>query len=593
MKKTLLLAAAALATVSASAELTNQILPGCYFTGMSHNGQYAVSCLDGGILTFMNLTTGENTTFEGDGYTTEYTSGIGNCISNNGILVGSTTPVGSAAYLENGTWYNLPVINAEYTNLSNGITADGSVICGNIGTDKIDIKTENIMCVPCVWYRQADGSYSEPVILPYPAKDYTGRVPQYAKALSISDDGNVVAGQITDYGGFVQQPIVYTRDDKGEWSYTLMCPELINPENLVFPEYPGECPMGPEMESFMTAEEKDAYNKAYEEWNATLPLDYSKYPNMEDYMSDESKAKYAAAQEEYAKAVAEWEELYYPFVETYQQTMDASKLFVFNNCYISPNGKYYLTSTQDQGGGIWMAPGKRNMRPLDNGFDTPVEESAFAAPYVMNIETGTYTVVPTTSNIQACFVANDGTVLGTSEIFTKPQAMVLTPGASEYKPLEVYLEETSSPRAAAWMNENMRHDMIEFNYDTFEEVTVPNVMLSGSPYASADLTVFCTAAMNVWDYNDEYYYYSYIIYPDRTVDAVEDIAGSEFAVEALKGGIVNVKGGNATVEVYTLGGEKAFAAQGTGAISTGLAEGFYIVKATSDGGKTVVLKAAF
>lgn len=591
MKKTLLLATAALITASASAELKNQILPGYYFTGMSHNGQYAVSTLDGGILTFMDLTNGESTTYEGDGYNSEYTSGIGNCISNNGILVGSTVASGNAAYLEKGEWHYLPVLNEEYTNLSNGITSDGNVICGNIGTDKIDINSENIMCVPCVWYRQDDGSYSQPVLLPHPDKDYTGRTPQYIKAISISDDGNVVAGQITDYGGFVQQPIVYTRNDKGEWNYQLLCPELINSTKIEFPEYPGEAPEAPNMNNFMTEEEIAAYNSAYQEWSTTYPIDYSKYPNQEDYMSDESKAKYNDALAEYNVKFAEWEELFYPFSELYFESQESSKLFVFNSCYISPNGKYYLTSTQSQGG-IWMSNKRKGTSALDEGFDTPVEETSYASPYVLNIETGEYSTVIGNSDIQASFIADDGTVLATSEIYTKPQAMVLTPGASEYLPLEVYLAETS-PMAASWMNENMRHDMLDYDPDTFEEITIPNVMISGAPYAASDLSVFCTASLNVWDVYDENYYYSYIIYADKTVDAVEDVADSEFAVEALKGGVVSVKGDNATVEIYTLGGEKAFQGQGTGMISTGLAEGFYIVKATSENGKTVVLKAAF
>ena len=239
-----------------------------------------------------------------------------------------------------------------------------------------------------------------------------------------------------------------------------------------------------------------------------------------------------------------------------------------------------------------MSNKRKGTSALDEGFDTPVEETSYASPYVLNIETGEYSTVIGNSDIQASFIADDGTVLATSEIYTKPQAMVLTPGASEYLPLEVYLAETS-PMAASWMNENMRHDMLDYDPDTFEEITIPNVMISGAPYAASDLSVFCTASLNVWDVYDENYYYSYIIYADKTVDAVEDVADSEFAVEALKGGVVSVKGDNATVEIYTLGGEKAFQGQGTGMISTGLAEGFYIVKATSENGKTVVLKAAF
>ena len=148
------------------------------------------------------------------------------------MLVGSTTPVGTAAYVKGGEWHLLPVPYPEHTNLAHGITPDGKVICGVVGNDDVSLDATNIMSLPAVWYLQDDGTYGEPVVLPHPEKDFTGRVPQYVSAISISDDGKTVVGQVRDYRGSMEEPIVYTCNDKGEWSYTLICPELINPKSF-------------------------------------------------------------------------------------------------------------------------------------------------------------------------------------------------------------------------------------------------------------------------------------------------------------------------------------------------------------------------
>lgn len=596
MKKTLLLAVAAAFFASAQAD-KYQILPSFALQGFSPNGNYAVSVDPyGGSLILLNLVDGTSETFTGDGYTSEYTAGIGVNISNNGILVGSDTPAGSAVYLENGVWKRLPVINEELTNLSNGISADGTVICGNLGNTSISPDAATVMCIPCVWYRQADGTYSEPVLLPHPDTDFNGRVPQYITASSISADGKVVCGQIRDYVGMIHEPIVYICDDKGEWSYKLIGRQFINPNKIEIPADPGDSPQQPSLDQFMSDADLDAYNEAMSKWDGN----YANYPNMLDYISPEGLAAYDAAMDEFEPLFNKWMEDFDDYMAAYQATVSESKAFLFNCAYISPDGKKYLTSTESAGGGIWMAK-KKQRRVIaalsdvetEPGFDDePEEETEQGAPFVIDVDDSSSWTCSSEKGIQASYIADDYTVLGTHDFSGAATAVVLTPNASEYQTLEDYLA-TFDPEASTWMNENMRHDVESYDYATGEMVVLNNVMLSGVPYGTPDLSVIGTVANNMWDYESDSYIYSYILKLNKKTDSADTIGADAFAVKVLDGATVCVEGQEALVEIYNAAGQKVYTATFAGAQTTGLPQGLYIVKATAADGRTATLKAAF
>jgi len=57
-------------------------------------------------------------------------------------------------------------------------------------------------------------------------------------ALSISDDGSTVVGQVVSANGFVTYPLVYTKGSDGKWSYKEYgLNEIVEP-GTVFPKYP-------------------------------------------------------------------------------------------------------------------------------------------------------------------------------------------------------------------------------------------------------------------------------------------------------------------------------------------------------------------
>ncbi|MBP3535916.1 MAG: hypothetical protein J6J93_00060, partial [Muribaculaceae bacterium] len=243
-------------------------------------------------------------------------------------------------------------------------------------------------------------------------------------------------------------------------------------------------------------------------------------------------------------------------------------------------------------GSIWMS-NKKDRKASPKDFDDfGEEEAAPATIYVIDIAAGTYKTYTSEKGLSASCVAADGTVLGTEDLNGARHAVIITPGAEDYQYLEDYFA-VKDPAAAAWMDENCRHDVEDWS--TGEPVILENIMISGTPYATPDLKKIGTCVGNSWNADaDAAFYYTYLFTPaDTPTTAVEDITDGTFAVKALAGGVVEVSGEAAHVTVYTLGGSKVYEGNVEGSVATGLAQGCYIVNATSKSGKTAVVKAAF
>lgn len=578
MTKPLLCAAfLAVAAMPAMAEKFNVEYPDFSIQRFSPDGKYAISAIEGTVL-LLNLDTEEHEAFEGDGISIGYNCGIGNCMANGGIFVGTTTG-NDAAYYNGSEWVQLKVPHPELVNGAHGITPDGSVICGGIGTAAVSVDTDAIMSVPCIWTRGEDGTYGDPVVLPHPTKDFTGRVPQYVTARYISDDGTVVAGQVRDFSGFIQEPVVYTKGTDGEWSYTMIHPELFNPGSYVFPEFPGDGPITPTLESFMTEEEIAAYNKAVEDWTASGTWDYDKYPNLNDFASEESQAKYAGAMEEFEIEFKEWEAKNTAFMEVFQKCLETAPEFTFNNVFLSADGKRYLTSTSSNNGG---------------GGVVPLAEDAaekVATPYLFNLEDNSYKTYESENGIVASDLTSDYTILGAHQTEDGlPQACVITPWDDKAMMINEYFN-TFDPANATWVEDNMTHDVPALDFETGETVILPDVLCSGTPIATPDKAIFGFNVENVWDYSIPTYFFSYIVYPSYA--GIEGVATDGFAVRSTGAGNLLVKGAEALVEVYSTDGAKVYETRGEGALSTGLPAGIYIVKATPAAGEAVTLKVAF
>ncbi|MGM9859621.1 MAG: hypothetical protein ACI31C_02575, partial [Muribaculaceae bacterium] len=233
MKKSLLVIAMMAAGVAAQAQFVEPLaMPGYSWQGISPDGKYVVSELNG-TLSIINLETYEEFLYEEDWSTgASYSGGLGNYLSATGIILGSTTSDGNACYWKDGEWFELYSEGTTDCNLANGITPDGSRICGSVSQAPFSVDAKVIMQVPCYWDATEDG-YGEYHVLPHPETDFSGRIPQYITALYISEDGKTIAGQVRDYTGFCVYPILYTQNADGEWSYSLPNIETFCPEGTV------------------------------------------------------------------------------------------------------------------------------------------------------------------------------------------------------------------------------------------------------------------------------------------------------------------------------------------------------------------------
>lgn len=643
MKKLLLMISAVMMSVGALfAQDANapKAYPSLVITAMSEDGNYVCGQeVMAGTLTVINRSTGESFTTANDEGMFYYSVGLGNCMSNTGIVVCSQTDAcEEAGYCLNGEWYVLPKRPEDVgVALAHGITPDGSRICGQVGRASFGLE-DNLMQQPVIWNRNADGTYADYVELPYPTKDFVGLMPQYVTAVAISADGKTIAGQVTCNSGFLQEPIIYREAEDGTWSYTLIHnKELFNPNDVVLPEYPGECPEYPNPSDYMTEEEIEAYNVAVEEYNQYTegypnkvefmtaeeyaqyqealenytgdgpypwPDDFMTaeeltayedavneyyenmppYPSMEDYMGAESKAKYDEAMAQYNAAYNEWEVKYYEYAEVYDSLLDAAPSFQFNSVYLSPNGRYL------------------SMTDLRASFFGPSDP---AVPYLFDLENGDYKTYGDKIDASVTFVSDNGSMLAAARLSLADNKLYTAyvcsnPEEGDFVLLQDYVKSVNED-VYNWMNTNMRHTYEEYELDEetwdYVPVIMEDALLTGLPTANGDLSCIATWVPNVWgvDYELEVmdYYYSYILPLGKTT-GVFNAASDNISFKALRGGLLEVKGAAKTIEIYDVNGRMVYRVDSPASrIATGLGNGIYVIKTTANNGKVSISKAAF
>ncbi len=518
MKKLLLLAAISVTGLTAWGEgFIRQVAPDLAISHISPNGRYVVSELYG-YLEIFDLENGTKKEFYGDENDgVAYGFGMGNSIADNGIGVGSTTYNGNACVYEDGTWTELPVPYPERTNLARGITPDARRICGTVGMASMSISTTSIMSVPCVWNRQDDGTYAGPVYLPHPDLDFTGRVPQYITAIAISDDGRTIAGQIRDYSGFMIQPIVYREDEKGEWSYEILFPELSNPDGIVLPEDPGDAPQNaPNMQDFMTPQELEDYNLALSKWEMSGGTDWANYPDMESFMTQEELDAFNAAVAAYDKEVEEWMVKYRPFQEALNKIMATGSSFLFNTVFLSPDGKVYASCTIKD-------------------VEDPTSWSGFRSvycPVFMDLEKNELRRLESEESMIVSCVTADYTVLAnTAGDVTPKQAYISLKGESEWVRLDKWLD-TVDPEVGDWFTENASHTVDVVDPDGMPAV-LEDYVCSGVATCTPDMTLFATYSELLWDSMISNFAESYI-FTVNTAGGVKGVEAVDKTVDTVR-----------------------------------------------------------
>lgn len=565
MKKLLLSLSIPFLAVSASA-IEPMVLEGEAITAISPNGVWAAGQIADGCVIIHNFETGDVWTYITDGAILNYYTGLANAISDIGVLIG-TTRTDNAAYWENGKWRDLPGVDPKYISNTGSITPDGSVICGGLGTATFSLDSDDLLLSPAVWYRQADGTYSDPVMLPHPEFDLTGRVPQYITAVGISNDGKTIAGQIRDFTGFMMEPIIYRCDDNGNWTYKMLARDLLNPQGIVFPEWPGELSdefLMPSQEWFMDQDQIDAFIEAFEEW------DYSDDgPQYEDFMTPEQIEAYNKAMAEYLEVYNPWAEKYVDFMNAYYEYVWSGTAFYFNNVRISPDGKSYLTTAE--------------MPDYSNHT------------IVIDIDTDTPKIYNSNQNILISCMTDDGSILGTLQAGgadTGTRISYIYPqGQDKAVPLHDYMREIN-PEIADWMEDNMIREVITgiSNVGTF---STRDMMCSGIPIATPDMSVIVGSNTTLsWMDYDGPEFISFV-YPTGIEAGVDEIATeNQYKVNLIEGGSISLIGQFNSLDIYDLSGTKVYSVeQPAEIVNPGLTSGIYIISAIDETGNQHRMKA--
>jgi hypothetical protein len=620
MKKLLLLMGGALlscATVaSAQDSEPAQKIVGAMLSHVSPSGEWAVSSGDNNFAVY-NLKTGAVYTIaasEDDSYDLNYQAGYGNCVSDNGIVVGGSTYSAGAGYFHitpeapDGEWVALDVLNTS-TNCAHAITPDGSRIIGTSAAVGSNYNVDMVYSVPLLWQRNDEGTY-DMIELPYPTLDFTGkRMPQYVIGLGISNDGKRLLAQVTDYAGYMHTLLVYNEQEDGSWAYEYVHPELQN-MGAEFPEWEAQ-PESPKYSDFMSDDEYAEYYAAYYDY---IYGDGTDYPIATNYMSEEELAAYNAAKEEYNAAYSEWYEKSEAFYDVYWGLIDAGAPdFLMNSVFMSDNGVHVAASKAE---GDYFS-----------GYTY--------SPYYFNLETGDYKAYvfesddegdveegdddddddefgddnfgvggsDSSSSLSICanFVSNNGDMLGgqTCADGYLRLAWAKAADSDEWVRLHDYIA-TRSEEAAEWMEIQLPGSVITgytFDEDTWETTYIyEDTLIDGMPTANADMTVLTSWVYNYLAEEEDDFEYSIVLNLPETsgIKGVTAATDKTFGVKAARNGVINITGDAKTLEVFDLTGKTVYRNDAPAAsVSTGLNAGIYLVKATAANGKTAIVKAAF
>lgn len=494
------------------------IIPDAVILGFSPDNRVAVSQINNTVF-FFDLESDEAPLIfsESEDALVGYNVSSGNFLSNNTILVGRKQE-GSSAWrwnptrgVHNGRWYTLndpqtdPGIKTEMGS-PNGITADGTRVCGTYATGASFASDDGAtMVIPCFWDYK-DGSYTR-TMLPYPDKDYSGMAPQYVTAVAISDSGKTIVGQSCSNNGFLVEFLLYKQDADGNWTYTKPFADLVNPNNLQLPEYPSdESPAVPSPEAYLDEEGKAAYDAAYEEFMKGL----GEEPDVTKYLTADSIAAYNAQ----VDLVNEWVKKYEAYRAVDLQILTDSESFVFNTVSISPNGKYFCGSAV-------------RTYVIDELGST----YSVYTPYLYDIEKGCKVEIPTDRSVLLTGVSDLGDLIGYERLYDVDYGYALPAGATEWQPLEQYVVDRN-PDLADWVKENWEHEVQVIVDEEEGIVEMQRVFITGVPIPSRDFSHISTAAYTFWtDGPEEYYqrFCSWIVPFGNSRSAIDEVSAGTAA----------------------------------------------------------------
>lgn len=531
---------------------------------VSPNGKYMVSN-PYEDLSIIDLETGQrwdysayDENYESTGFS--YRVGVGNIISNTGVVLASTLYDCNAAYWKNGEWHDLHSEGCKGVGLANGVTPDGSRICGSLNLDLAEFTSET-MQIPVYWDAEGDG-YGAYHVLPCPTLDFTGRAPIYITAVTISADGKTIAGQVQDYSGAFNEPIFYVQDADGNWSYSMPLNKVYRPEGKEWPKYPDDLPDRPDAEDYMTDTQKAEYQQALSDWYAS-GYDPTLYPEPTDYLSDEAKAEYNEASDEWDALAAVYNSELNAFTEVFEPFAATLPFFEYNTWTITADGT------------------KVGANLIESDIPTPENPwpEEWTYPVRFDVATGEYQKIGQIKNLIVWSVLDDGRITASNSLMENVLTGYIENEQGQMVPIDEYIS-TLRPDYGTWIKENMTHEVeVDYDPDTYEPI-YGEKLISGAPVMTPDGSKILTWATNTWDMEEGapmYYGYYFDMKAGSGVgNTVADSAKAE--VESY--------------EIYDVNGRLLMQTADKAAI-TNLAKGVYLVKAILSNGESATEKIAF
>ena len=589
MKKLLLIAAASLMAVGADAAGPYLKSP-AYVENFpaqyaSPDGKYIAVSQDGAVY-IINVETNKESQYYSE--TSQYSLGqIGYAFSSNGLAVGSEA-VGAGAVLdiEAGEWTALPGDYGAQLNAF-AIAEDGSFVVGNMTNPKDEAEGEDdrITYVPVIWERKPDGKFSSPKTLPYPARDWTGRLPQSTRAIAVSGDNNRIAGQVTDCMGYQRQPIYWERQADDSWKMIEIMPQMLNPKNVTFPAFPLQTNPYKLLEEYMTPSRRAEYEAALEKWkeDGSVAADY---PEVADYVTKEQIDEFQANADKYNAVLEEQ----YKWYDVYFAVLADAPSFVQNAvCF---NGKTYACDANVT---------DPNGTPDENG-----EDPTMGVILRFNVNDNTVSQVP---GITINSLTNDDVVLASQvdDQILMMNSVVVLPEADEPSSWRDWMT-SLNPEFGTWIGQNMCHDYTTMvdkevapgQWEQVEE-TMKDVLFSGGDpggaFTTGSANLIVVRVDQIWNTDPDSPVYMGYVFPTDLQSGIEDVTASKkstLKVEALRGGVVRLNGDADALHIADLQGRVVFETESPAAeTATGLNNGIYIVKATAADGSETIVKAIF
>lgn len=433
MKPYLTILLTTIITGSAIAQVITEpyIIPEAYSLRISQNGKYVVAQDIAGNGIVVNPQEDEALWY-GVNY-----PGNGNCITNDGVLVGQNMETSTATVMSNLNSVTPPSLAAYGNSSLDAITPDGTRACGYVMNPNV-----GVLSLPFYCDIAADGTFGEVNILPYPPKDFFGQTPQSCTAVYISDDGKTIAGTVTDDTGFYSYPIVYKQDASGNWSYTCPSEPLFNPDHLPIPQFPSEegmdLPKQPEITDFMTSEKKAEWEQDMADYEATGDPQLNPWSYVTYFTGEDGYKAFEQAIVDYNRAV---NEIYGKAIDNYWKEMaKVAKYACFiPNLALSPQGDVLVADL-----GI-----------TDEEYTTDTYTGY--ATYKFDLKNGSISIIESEiKNLIPAQITENGTIVTVSSASNELPytSYMLLPGAEEYISFDEYISQTN-PAYLPWLAENL------------------------------------------------------------------------------------------------------------------------------------------